>query len=342
MNAAETCPMPPLILGIDVGGTKIAGGLITVQGKMTARRELPTQQEQGFDHSSGQMFRVIEALLEQAHAKNAPIAGIGVCAPGPLDPHRRVLVNPPNLTGWNDLFLGNLLEERYGCNVSLGNDANAAGLAEVLWGAAAGFDHVFYVTVSTGIGTGIILNRRILLGKNGMAGEGGHVTINYREDAPRCNCGNMGCIEAYASGTAMARRARRKLEEMPRKPPLLVRETGGDWESLTAKQIGTAAEQGDAFSREIIRETGILLGIWLGSIVSVLDTEVIVIGGGVARIGDALFEPIRETLPGRTINLYAAKTPVVRARLDRDVGIFGAAALVMADPLPGSEKETVR
>jgi glucokinase len=334
--------MPPLTLGIDIGGTKIAGGLITAQGKMTARRELPTQQEQGFEHSSGQLFRVIETLLEQARAENAGIAGIGVCAPGPLDPRRGVLVNPPNLTGWDDLSLGHLLEARYGFNVSLGNDANAAGLAEVFWGAAIGFDHVFYVTVSTGIGTGIILNKRILLGKNGMAGEGGHVTINYREDAPRCNCGNLGCIEAYASGTAMARRARGRLDEMAQKPPLLAHETGGNWDSLTAKQIGAAAERGDAFSREIIRETGILLGIWLGSIVSVLDPEVIVIGGGVARIGDPLFEPIRETLPGRTINRCAGKTPVVRARLDRDVGIYGAAALVLADPVAGSGKETVR
>ncbi len=326
--------MDPLILGIDIGGTKIAGGLVTEQGKLAARQELPTQQEKGFTHSSGQMHRVIEDLLENARRTGASVTGIGACAPGPLHPEYGVLVNPPNLTGWENLALRDLLKERYGVPVHLGNDANAAGLAEVLWGAAAGFRNVFYVTVSTGIGTGIILDKKILLGKNGMAGEGGHVTINYRDDAPRCNCGNLGCIEAYASGTNAARRAKKKLEGMTVKPALLARETGGDWDALTMKQIAGAAEKGCPFSREIIRETGTLIGIWLGSIVSLLDPEVIVIGGGVARIDEPLFQPIREELPRRTINRCAAQTPVVRARLDRDVGIYGAAALVMEETNP--------
>ncbi len=329
--------MPPLTLGIDIGGTKIAGGLISAEGRMVARHEVPTEQEQGFEHSSGQMRRVIDALLSDARNAGARVMGIGTCAPGPLDPVRGVLVNPPNMNGWENLALRDLLEDRYGISVHLGNDANAAGLAEALWGAATGYDHVFYVTVSTGIGTGIILNRRILLGKNGMAAEGGHVTINYRSDAPRCNCGNLGCIEAYASGTSAALRARRKLKEMPEKPAILGRETGGHWDTVTMQQIGQAAEKGDAFSQEIIRETGTLLGVWLGSVVSLLDPDVIVIGGGVARIGDPLFTPIRETIPKRTINRTAGQTPILRARLDRDVGIYGAAALAMAEPAPGKE-----
>jgi glucokinase len=324
--------MAPLILGIDIGGTKIAGGLVSPQGKITARQEFPTEQEKGFAHSSGRMYRVIEDLQETARRAGASVVGIGACAPGPLQPEQGVLVNPPNLSGWEDLALRDLLKERYRLPIHLGNDANAAGLAEVLWGAASGLRNVFYVTVSTGIGTGIILDKRILLGKNGMAGEGGHVTIDFRDDARRCNCGNLGCIEAYASGTSAAMRAREKLEGMVEKPALLTRETGGDWENLSMKQIAMAAEKGCSFSREIIRETGTFVGIWLGSVVSMLDPDMIVIGGGVTRIGEPFFQPIRKELPRRTINRYAAETPVVQARLDRDVGICGAAALVLQAP----------
>ena len=321
--------MEPLILGLDIGGTKIAAGLVSFEGTLKVRREVPTEQERGFEHSSGQMFRVVDALLEDAPRTGGSVTGIGTCAPGPLRPNEGILVNPPNLTGWEDLALRDLLRDRYGVPVHIGNDANAAGLAEVLWGAAAGLRNVFYVTISTGIGTGIILDGRILLGRTGMAGEGGHVTIQHGPDAPRCKCGNLGCIEAYASGTSAARRARDRLQRMTPPPPVLTRETGGDWAGLTMKQIAAAAEKGCTFSREVIRETGTLVGIWLGSVVSLLDPEMIVIGGGVARIGDPLFQPIREELPRRTINRFAAETPVVRARLDQDVGIYGAAALVM-------------
>ena len=321
--------MEPLILGLDIGGTKIAGGLLTHAGERVAREELPTEQAKGFSHSSGQMNRVVEGLLQQASEKGAEITGIGACAPGPMDVKNGVLYNPPNLEGWQNLALRDMLEKRFDVDVCIDNDANAAGLAETLWGAGRGFDHVFYATVSTGIGTGIILNRRILHGRNGMAGEGGHVTIQCEDTGSRCNCGNTGCIESYASGTSVARRARRALEELPEKPALLEKETGGDWDALTMKHLASAARQGDAFSRSMIEEAGTRLGIWLGSIVSLLDPDIVIIGGGVSRVGAPLFEAIRRELPQRTINPFAAETPVVKAELDQDVGIFGAAALVL-------------
>lgn len=322
--------MEPMILGLDIGGTKIAGGLLTCAGELVAREELPTEQERGFAHSSGRMTRTVEALLEHGRRKGAEIIGIGACAPGPMDVQKGILHNPPNLEGWENLALRDMLEKRFGIETYMDNDANAAGLAEALWGAGRGYDHVFYATVSTGIGTGIILNRRILHGKNGMAGEGGHVTIQFEDSDALCKCGNTGCIESYASGTSVAKRAKRKLEALPHKPPLLEKETGGDWDGLSMKHIASAAIQGDAFSQGIIQEAGTHLGIWLGSIVSVLDPDIIIIGGGVAQVGDTLFEAIRKELPRRTINPFAEKTPVVRAMLERDVGIFGAAALALS------------
>ncbi len=321
--------MEPLILGLDIGGTKIAGGLLTHAGERVAREELPTEQAKGFAHSSGQMNRVVEGLLQHAQEKGAKVTGIGACAPGPMDVKRGILYNPPNLEGWQNLALRDMLEERFEVDVCVDNDANAAGLAEALWGAGKGFDHVFYATVSTGIGTGIILNSRILHGKNGMAGEGGHVTIQCEDAGARCNCGNTGCIESYASGTSVARRARKALEELPEKPALLEKETGGDWDALTMKHLASAARQGDAFSRAMIEEAGTRLGIWLGSIVSLLDPDIVIIGGGVSQAGEPLFDAIRTELPRRTINPFAAETPVVKAKLEQDVGIFGAAALVI-------------
>ena len=323
--------MQNLILALDIGGTKIAGGLLTRGGELVAREQLPTEREKGFAHSSGQMFRVIDALLECARQRGAGISGIGACAPGPMDVKRGILHNPPNLEGWENLNLRDLLENRFEINAYLDNDANAAGLAEALWGAGKGHEHVFYATVSTGIGTGIILNRRILHGKNGMAGEGGHVTVQFEDTDSRCNCGNIGCIESYASGTSAARRARERVEAMRKRPPLLEEETGGNWKGLTMKHIARAASRGDPFSREVIRETGMLLGVWLGGIVSLLDPDIIVIGGGVAQIGDPLFEAIRKELPGRTINPFADRTPVVKAHFEKDVGIFGGAALVLQE-----------
>jgi glucokinase len=321
--------MDPLILGLDIGGTKIAGGLLTPDGALVHREELPTEQDKGFAHSSGQMYCVIEELLRRARKNRAEIKGLGACAPGPMDVKKGILCNPPNLKGWQNLSLRSILEKRFGIKVYLDNDANAAGLAEALWGAGKGYDHIFYATVSTGIGTGIILNRRILHGRNGMAGEGGHVTIRFDDEGARCSCGNTGCIESYASGTSVARRARKALESLQAKPPLLERVTGGHWESLTMKHLALAAGQGDRFSKEVIEEAGTLLGVWLGSVVSILDPDIIIIGGGVAQIGELLFESIRKEMPGRTINPFAGETPVVRAELERDVGIFGAAALVL-------------
>jgi glucokinase len=337
--------MKRYILGLDIGGTKIAAGLVTLKGELVERQELPTEQVKGFAHSSGQMHRLIQPLLQRASREGAEVAGIGTCAPGPLDIERGILLNPPNLTGWDNLPLREMTEERYGLPVHMDNDANAAGLAEALWGAGVGYEQIFYVTVSTGIGTGIILKKKILHGKSGMAGEGGHVTIHFQDPAYRCNCGNTGCIEAYASGPSVSRRARERLRAMQDRPALLAAETGGDWDGLAMEQLARAAGRGDTFSQGIIRETGFYLGIWLGSVVSLLDPDVIVIGGGVAQIGEPLFRPIREELPRRTINRLAAQTPVVRAHLEKDVGVFGGAALVLAgmmdgEPVPTHETNT--
>ena len=320
--------MPKLIIGIDVGGTKVAGGLVNLKGRLVRSLVVPTRAEEGFEASFQQILSVIGQLIELAGGKQH-IAGIGICAPGPLNPKTGLVINPPNLPGWRNIQLARRVEKKFGLQAKVENDANAAGLAEVLFGAAVGYRDIFYVTVSTGIGTGIIINKKIYHGKNGVAGEGGHVSIDYRSPY-RCGCGTQGCIEALAAGPGMARRARVRLEQEHSAPSLLRELTGGHHELISPRMIELAAHQRDPIAKEVLDETGFFLGVWLAGMITLLDPEAIVIGGGVARIGKPLFDKIRQTIPNYTINRqFAVKTPILPAKLKTNVGVFGAASLFL-------------
>jgi glucokinase len=320
--------MPQLIVGIDIGGTKVAGGLVSQKGRLVKSLIVPTRAAEGFKASFGQIVQAIDCLIERAGGKQN-ITGIGICAPGPLNPRTGVVINPPNLPGWRNIPLARMVEKRFGLSTKVENDANAAGLAEVLFGAAVGYRDIFYVTVSTGIGTGIIISKKIYHGKNGVAGEGGHVSIDF-ESPYRCGCGTQGCIEALAAGPGMVRRARVRLEQEHTVPSLLRDLTRGHLSQITPKMIEEAAHAGDAVAGAIIDETGFFLGVWLAGMITLLDPEAIVIGGGVAQIGKPLFAKIRETIPHYTINRrFAVKIPLLTAKLQKNVGVFGAASLFL-------------
>jgi glucokinase len=325
--------MGQLIAGIDIGGTKIAGGLVNQKGRLVGHTlTVPTRASGGIRTSYGQVLRVIGRLAHQAGGEDR-LGGIGLCAPGPVNPWTGLVLNPPNLPGWINLPLAKRIEERFGLPTKVENDANAAGLAEAVFGAGIGYRHVFYVTISTGIGTGIIINRKVYHGKNGVAGEGGHVSIDYRSPY-RCGCGSLGCIEALAAGPGMVRRARVFLEQEHGAASLLRDMCQGHLSRITPQMIEEARTKGDPVANAIVDESGFFLGVWLAAMITVLDPEAIVIGGGVSRIGKPLFDKIRETIPKYTINReFAAKTPILPAKLQRDVGVFGAAALL----LPASE-----
>lgn len=325
--------MGQLIVGIDVGGTKVAGGLMDRQGRLVHSQVVPTLADRGFQVSLRQILGLMVRMIRRAGGKQG-VAGIGICAPGPLNPKTGLVIDAPNLPGWRNVRLARIIEERFGLPAKVENDANAAGLAEVLFGAAVGCRDVFYVTVSTGIGTGIIIDRKIYHGSNGVAGEGGHVSVEY--DSPYiCGCGTRGCIEALAAGPAMARRARVRLEQEHSMPSLLRQLSCGQSNRITPKMIEDAARAGDPVSKSIIEETGFYLGVWLAGMITLLDPDVVVIGGGVARIGKPLFDKIRQTIPRYSINpRFASKTPLVPAKLEKNAGVFGAASLF----LPAGEK----
>jgi glucokinase len=322
--------MQDLTVGVDVGGTKIAGGLVTSKGRLVKSVVVPTYADNGVKKSFNQLQRVIERLIKAAGGKDN-IRGIGLCSPGALDRRTGLVINAPNLPGWEKLHLGDELERMFALPARVENDANTAGLAEALYGAGVGYRDVFYVTVSTGIGTGIIIDGKIYHGSQGVAGEGGHVSIDYRSPY-RCSCGTLGCIEVLASGPAMARRARVRLEQEHAVPSVLRTLTRGNLSLITPEMIEKAAVAGDAIAKSVVDETGFYLGVWLGGMVSLLDPAAIIIGGGVARIGKPLFDKMRGTLVQYTLNpQMAKKIPVLPAKLQEHVGVYGAAGLFRSD-----------
>src|SRR6201997_2723082 len=194
------------VLGVDIGGTKIAVGIVDRAGKILAQGRTPMvangTPEAAFD-------AVVSAIDSMLSTRGTEIEGIGICAPGPLDPRAGVVLNPPNLPCWRNFPLADRIKAKYQVPVKVDNDGNAAALAETRWGAARGFHYVFYATIGTGIGTGFVFDGAIYHGKTGSAAEGGHMSIDYR--GPRCNCGKLGCIEILAAGPAIGVRARAKL-----------------------------------------------------------------------------------------------------------------------------------
>jgi glucokinase len=199
------------VLGVDIGGTKVAVGMVDRDGKILAQGREPMIANGTAEAAFEAVTRAIDAMM--ATASNGKVESIGICAPGPLDPKTGVVLNPPNLPCWRNYPLAERLSQKYRVPVKVDNDANAAALAETKWGAARGFRYVFYSTIGTGIGTGIVFDGAIYHGKTGSAGEGGHVSIDYR--GPLCSCGKRGCIEILASGRAIGARARAKLAADP-------------------------------------------------------------------------------------------------------------------------------
>jgi glucokinase len=314
-----------LFVGVDVGGTKVAAGLVNPQGEIVANVRRPMVADGDAAAGLASVTDAIEELFAANAGARETIRGIGICAPGPLDPNTGVVVNPPNLKCWRNFPLAAEISRRYNVPVRVDNDANAAALAEVLWGAGRGYRYVFYATIGTGIGTGIVFDGHIYHGRTGAAGEGGHVSIDY--NGPVCGCGKRGCIEALASGTAIARRAREKLAADPGRGSALRDLAGGKIEAVTGEMVGRAHAAGDPLATEILIETAELLAVWLGNTVDLLDPDVIILGGGAAALLRPFFEEIRKRMERHCVNSRYMEVPLVPAFYGADSGIAGGAAL---------------
>jgi glucokinase len=311
------------IVGVDIGGTKIAAGIVDLQGKVLVRGRSPMVARGSSADGLAAIESAINTVLAQTPS-GCEVRGIGICSPGPLDPKTGVVINPPNLPCWRDFPLAESIRKSHRVSVKVENDANAAALAEAKWGSARGYRNVFYLCIGTGIGTGIVFDGAIYHGRTGAAGEGGHMGLDV--NGPLCPCGKRGCVEVLASGPAIARRAREKLAGGL--SPRLTELAAGDAAAITSEMIGQAAGGGDPVAQAVIQETLDVLAYWLGNVIDLLEPDVIVMGGGVSSMLAPYVDEMRGRWNGACVNPWPERIPVVLAHYGEDAGVAGAAALL--------------
>jgi glucokinase len=315
--------MSGFAVGVDLGGTKLLTALVTDRGTVLARERVATPQD-GPPSVVAAIAETVSAVLRATGATPDQCRGIAVGAPGPLDPRTGVVYEPPNLPGWRNVPLADMLRSRLGMPAHVENDANAAALGEWWMGAGRGVRDLVYMVVGTGIGGGIISGDTLWQGVSGTAGEIGHTTIDV--NGPRCGCGRPGHLEAMASGPAIARMAR---EAMAAGRTSVLRSlAGGDPARVTAATVAQAAAQGDAVAAEVFERAGFYIGVGVANLLNLLNPARVIIGGGVSRAGELLFAPVRRTVRALAFERPAADAEVVPAQLGDDVGAIGAAAVV--------------
>jgi glucokinase len=316
-----------LFLGVDIGGTKVAAGLVNSQGTILFKTRSAMNAQGDAQAGLDSVRSTIDSVLSQN--AGVPMSAIGLACPGPLDPCSGLVVNSENLPCWSNYPLVQKIREAYGLPVILDSDAKAAGMAEALWGSGAGYKSVFYATIGTGVGTAIILDNRVYHGRTGTAAEGGHMSIDYRSTR-RCGCGKRGCIETFIAGPAIAERAREMVSVPGVQGGYLLQLAGGNSQSLTAEIVGQAWRDKDPLATLIWKETADFLAVWLGNIVDLLEPDAIVIGGGVSEVIGDWLDYVREQLPAWSINQRCTEIPLLTAKYATDSGIAGAAALCLA------------
>ena len=314
-----------LYLGVDIGGTKIAAGIVNHKGEITRQTKVPMAPHGTAAEGLKAVLDAIGIVLEGDANLKKSIRGIGICSPGPLDPHNGVIINPPNLPCWRNFPLAQEVSRIYGVPVRVDNDANAAALAECLWGAGRGYRNVFFTILGTGVGTGILIDGNIYYGRTGAAGEGGHMTIDYK--GARCGCGKHGCVETLISGPAIAKRARARIEAQPAAGKAMLELSTGNLDLVTSESVGKAYSNGDPLAREILLDTVEFLTIWLGSIIDLLEPDVIIMGGGASIMLRPFFGEVRERLPRWSVNSRCQEIPIIPASYGNEAGIAGGAAL---------------
>ena len=316
-----------LILGIDLGGSKILTAVINFQGEILSSDESTTPATEGREVVIQAILDSAQSALKQTGVTISEISAVGIGAPGISNPEAGILFISPNLPGWRNVLLRDIIQNKIGKKSFLINDANAAALGEFYFGAARGIRNFIYITISTGIGGGIIIDGKIYGGAIGTAGEVGHMTID--DEGPICNCGNRGCWETLASGTALAREAKQRIKKGFRTS--ILKYAGGDVEKVTAEAVSNAAEQGDKLAKELIARTGYYVGVGLVNLINIFNPELIVIGGGLSNIGDMLLKPAFKVAGERAYKEAFQAVRFASAGLGRNSGVLGAAAYALQE-----------
>lgn len=306
----------------DVGGTHIRTACFPIQSqKPTIIKRINTK---GPDSPHARLINLIAAIAP----KDEEIAAITVAAPGPLDPYEGIIFEAPNIPSWTNLPLKKLIQERFNVPVAIGNDANLAALGEWRFGAGIGNRHLMYITVSTGIGGGVIIDNQLLLGSRGLAAELGHVTVI--PDGPLCNCGQRGHLEAIASGPAIARWVEEELSQG-------IPSSLSTKQPITAKEVSLAAKQGDELAKAALARAGTYLGIAIADYLHIFNPTIVIIGGGVSQSGEAFFGPLRIAMSEHVLSTkYLENLTLTTAALGDEVGLMGALALAqqLDEPAP--------
>lgn len=304
----------PTIVAVDIGGTQMRAAAYT-QGQIhpIKQKKVPT-----LASKPGGLDRLIQVITD-VWPEDGDVTAIGLGSPGPLDPHTGYLLAPPNNPEWHNFPLTPSVEKHFGIKTFLDNDANLAGLGEYRYGAGKGHHHVLYITVSTGIGAGVITDDRLLQGYHGLAAELGHSIVD--PNGPPCSCGFNGHLEAFSSGPAIVKYVRRELEAGAQS--ILKQDT-----SMTARDVAEAANQGDTLAIKAYQRSGEYLGIGVASFLHAFDPSVVIFGGGVSQVGRLLFDPFEESLRKRVFHpRYLEGLVITQAQLGDDAGLLGARAL---------------
>ena len=315
------------IIGVDLGGTNIVAGAMPLDGsREIAMQTRPTLAEGGagavVDRIAEMIEKVIAQTIAETGAARSDFLGVGIGSPGPLNREKGIVIITPNL-GWKNFPLRDEISKRVKLDATLDNDANCATLGEFWCGAAVGARNVIGMTLGTGIGGGLILEGKLYHGASDVAGEIGHTTIDYT--GRRCKCGNYGCLEAYASGPAIAERAREALRG-DEGESILVSLADGDPRKITAQTVYEASKRGDAIAREVVRETAHLLGAGVSNLLNIFNPDVVVLAGGVTQAGDALFQPLRAEVRRRAFKPAVLACRIVPGLLPLSAGVVGAIA----------------
>lgn len=309
------------LLALDFGGTKLTAGLARAgEPRWLARAQVPSPPGADAGSDRREILALARCLMDKAGV--CP-AAVGVSFGGPVDAARGLVLLSHHVPGWEEFPLAAWLQEEFRVPAAVDNDANLGALGEWRYGAGQGCTSLLYVTVSTGVGGGWVLDGRVYHGADSLAGEIGHMTV--QPGGPLCTCGRRGCVEALAAGPAIARRARERLRAEPGAGVLLREMVQGDVEAVTAREVSQAAEAGDPLAREVLEEAARALGMGLGAAIVLMNPQRVVVGGGVAKAGARYFAAVREA--ARAHVLPRMTVDIVPAALGDDAPLWGAAAL---------------
>ncbi len=311
-------------IGIDVGGTNVKIALVDEKGKIIYSNSVPTYANMGYEYTVNNIKQAIRDLMKETNTDAKNIQGIGFDFPGQVDYKKGIVKLAPNIPGWVNVPIAKMIEDEFGIPTRIDNDVRCAALGELNFGAGKGCENFVCITVGTGIGSGLVINGKLVRGAANAAGEIGHIKLQMN-GGPICGCGDTGCLEAFASGPSIVAMAQ---EYIKGGKSTKFRELAGVDGEITPYLVAKAAEAGDPVAKRIFEIVGTYIGLGLTSVINLLNPEKVIIGGGVAEAGDLLLEPIRKTIKERAMVVARDSVEIVPAQLGNTAGVIGASMLI--------------